>query len=77
MNNIEKLKPYIEEYNNDFNAFKESYIDTIELLNNSDANELLKLYMSDAIYQFSEFSLESDSHFLSSSIQDARNIKLA
>lgn len=68
---------YNEDYNNDFNAFKESYIETIDLLRNSDINKLLELYISDTIYQFSEFSLERDTHFLNSSIQDARNIKLA
>ena len=68
---------YTKEYNDDFNAYKETYIDTIEVLSNADTNKLLEYYISDIIYQFSEFSLENDTHFLNSSIQDARNIKLA
>ena len=58
-----------------FNNIKESYIDTLELLNGKSEDELINIYLSDPVYKFTGFTIE-DSHIIKSFINDAINVKL-
>ena len=69
-------KEYFEEdWNDMFNNIKESYIDTLELLNGKSEDELINIYLSDSVYKFTGFTIE-DSHIIKSIINDAINVKL-
>ena len=69
-------KEYFEEdWNDMFNNIKESYIDTLELLNGKSEDELINIYLSDSVYKFTGFTIE-DSHIIKSFINDAINVKL-